>query len=279
MQTYVSRRAAICAVGGQAVHVGSVEDTVSAVMARLHEKTSFFICTLNLDHLWKLKKDISFSNAYSKAELVTPDGFPIVLLARLDGVRLRRTTGADLVEPLWAAAASNNLPLFVVGCNEQSIDTCIKVMSSRYQRTEIAGAVAPGMGFDPHGEEAKRLIAQISASRAKVCFVGLGAPTQEIFAACAADATQGIAFIPIGAGLEFIAGTKIRAPLWMQNFGLEWFWRLAQEPRRLGTRYLKSAAILCQILAPALLQSLSGKLLHVSRKETAKKTQAFKFKS
>lgn len=234
-------------INGVTITAAHQNEVIDAVLAKVTAGKSFYICTLNLDHLVKLETDLEFRRIYAAADIVTADGFPIVYLARREGVALERTTGSDLVDPLSAAAAAHGIPVFFVGTTEKTLDACIGFLRAQWPGLNVVGAIAPPFGFDPVGPAAREISQQIAQSGARLCFVGLGSPKQEIFAATAVTALEGVGFIPIGAGLEFIAKTKSRAPVWIQRMGCEWLWRLAAEPRRLMPRYFKSATLFMRV--------------------------------
>jgi exopolysaccharide biosynthesis WecB/TagA/CpsF family protein len=116
----------------------------------------------------------------------------------------------------------------------------------------IVGRASPERGFDPEGIAAAAAIDDIVASGARLCLVALGAPKQELFSAKAVARGGRTGFVCIGAGLDFLVGAQVRAPAIMQKSGLEWFWRLASDPRRLAQRYARCAIVLGEItvLAP-----------------------------
>ena len=102
-------------IDSQLVNVRNLSHAVTSIIARLSHPGSFLVCTLNLDHLVKLRKSTKLRLAYARAEIITPDGFPIVTLGHLRGCHLERTPGADLIEPLCAIAAQRRLPIFLMG--------------------------------------------------------------------------------------------------------------------------------------------------------------------
>lgn len=200
------------------------------------------VFTINLDHLSKLPHDSDFRAAYERATYVSADGMPVVALVRAEGVPIDRVTGADLVVPLSAAAADAAIPVYFFGTSDEVLVLAIARLREKIPHLVVAGHEAPAMGFDPTGTVARAAAARIAASGAKICFVALGAPKQEIFANTAIGETEGVVYLGIGAALDFIAGCSVRAPRFMQRSGLEWLWRVGQEPRRLLPRYLRSAA-------------------------------------
>jgi exopolysaccharide biosynthesis WecB/TagA/CpsF family protein len=214
--------------------------------------SSFGVFTLNLDHLVKLRRNPDFRAAYCKARYVTADGFPIVLAGRLNGADINRVTGADLIEPLCAEAARAAQPVFLFGSTFESLAGAARHLKAKFPALEIAGACAPEASFDPTSERAASYARQIAESGAKICFVALGAPKQELFAAAALGQTTGTAFVCIGAGLDFLSGIQRRAPRWTQTVGAEWLWRLAGDPVRFGRRYFDCLTVLPSLLLPNL---------------------------
>jgi N-acetylglucosaminyldiphosphoundecaprenol N-acetyl-beta-D-mannosaminyltransferase len=211
------------------------------------------VFTLNLDHVVKMRKDKIFRRAYRRAGLVTADGFPIVLACRLQGKRVSRVAGSDLIAPISAAAARCGKSIYLFGSSLPVLTKASRLLHESNEGLTIAGVFAPPQGFDPLSEDARRCIATIGNSGADLCFVALGAPKQELFADHAKSLIPNISFVCIGAGLDFMAGAQVRAPHWMQRCALEWLWRAASDPRRLLYRYLLCMGALPGILARAAL--------------------------
>jgi N-acetylglucosaminyldiphosphoundecaprenol N-acetyl-beta-D-mannosaminyltransferase len=236
-------------IDGQPVNARNLSHAVTSIIARLSHPGSFLVCTLNLDHLVKLRKSTKLQQAYARAEIITPDGFPIVTLGHLRGYRLKRTPGADLIEPLCAIAAQRRLPIFLMGSTFAVLSTSARRLLASHPDLEIAGVYAPSQNFSVQSAEADEAIDLIRRSGARLCFLALGAPLQELFALRAVDEIFGIAFLPIGAGLDFLAGAQVRCPSWLQSMHLEWAWRLTKDPRRLWLRYFRCAVLLAMLLS------------------------------
>jgi N-acetylglucosaminyldiphosphoundecaprenol N-acetyl-beta-D-mannosaminyltransferase len=211
------------------------------------------VFTLNLDHIVKLRKDARFRAVYGRAGLITADGFPIAIACRLQGKRVNRVAGSDLIAPISAEAARSGKSIYLFGSTLQVLITASRVLRERNPGLRIAGMFAPPQGFDPTSEDAGRCVEMIRNSGADLCFVALGAPKQEMFADHGKIFLPNVSFVCIGAGLDFIAGAQVRAPLWMQRNGLEWLWRAASNPRRLLYRYLLCMGALPGLLARAAL--------------------------
>ena len=239
-----SETPALARVDGWDITAPDLTSTISCIIDAAKSKKPFTVFTLNLDHLVKLRRNAAFRTAYAKASIVTADGAPVAWLAKFQNRDIERTTGADLMVPLAQAAAETRLPVFLFGSSASVMARAARDLGERTEgRLDIAGTLAPSGAFDPEGLEADQAIEKIRRSGAKLCFIALGAPKQEIFAERARAKGLDCGMICIGASLDFLAGTQVRAPQFMRNNGLEWVWRLATNPRRLGRRYAECAAL------------------------------------
>jgi N-acetylglucosaminyldiphosphoundecaprenol N-acetyl-beta-D-mannosaminyltransferase len=247
-------------VNGVTVNVPSLPEAVSSIVSAAEHGENFSVCTLNLDHVVQLQQRTDFRDAYRRARFVTADGFPIVVLSRLIGTRIKRTTGADLVEPLCRKARERGLSIFMLGSNQHTLSIAAKRLSERFGGLKIAGYYAPGTNFDPYSAEADFAIDRIRTSGARLCFLALGAPRQELFAARCLDKLNGTGLLCIGAALDFIAGTQTRAPSLSQKIGLEWAWRMMREPRRLGPRYARCMAVVPRLIAHSVPQIVNARM-------------------
>jgi exopolysaccharide biosynthesis WecB/TagA/CpsF family protein len=253
LQTAVSSSAAFSLVEVSAV---TREVLLDELGVRLEAGRGFGVATVNLDHLVKLQRDQGFRSAYLRHTHIVADGNPVVWLHRLAGRRVNLITGSDLIEPLMELAARCKAPVALLGSTEDALDVAAERLMARYSGLEIVTRIAPTFGFDPLGHEAQRTIAEIGASGARLCLVALGAPKQELFAACAMDLLPRCGFVSVGAGLDFLAGTQQRAPKWWRDMALEWAWRLARDRRRLARRYFDCLLILPGLIAAALRERL-----------------------
>ncbi len=228
-------------VEGQSVNAVSLDDAVGKISEAMDKKCGFAVFTINLDHVVKLRQSADFRKAYTSARFVLADGQPIVWLGRLKGVAVERTTGSDLIAPLCRAATAKKKSVFLLGATTEALNGAARRLRDDTPGLDICEQHAPPGNFDPQGAEADALIERVRRSGADLCFVALGAPKQEIFAARAVEAGVDCAFLCIGAGLDFLAGTQYRAPAFFQKYAIEWLWRLVHQPRRLAGRYARSA--------------------------------------
>ena len=225
-----------------------MQDLLHRILDFARRRRGFTVFTLNLDHLVKRRRDPLFRAAYERATLVSADGWPVAAMARRQGSRVDRVTGADLILPLSQAAADHDIPMFLFGSTPDSLDDAAKALALRFPKLDIRGMASPPMGFDPTGPEAVAAAEAIAASGARLCFVALGAPKQELFADAMARRCPEIGFLCIGAALDFISGRQRRAPLMVQKLKAEWLWRLAGNPRRMVLRYGSCALVLAEVL-------------------------------
>ena len=252
---------AVAAVDGWPINIQNLNSAISQIIQTAKQSEGFAVFTLNLDHLDKLRRSASFRHAYAKAKYVTADGAPVAMLASRQGIRVERTTGSDLVLPLAAAAARESISIYLYGTAPHILASATLTLKQHAGfNLIIAGTESPAQGFEPDGSEAEAALDRIEASGARLCLVALGAPKQELFAARAIERGTKVGFVCIGAGLDFLSGAQIRAPKFMQRYGLEWLWRLANSPRRLASRYFRCAMLLADLM------------LLLSRRVTAEQT-------
>lgn len=152
------------------------ETLLEDVRHRLRNRVGFAVATLNLDHLVKLRQAASFRAAYRRQDLVTADGNPIVWLSRLAGRPVSLVTGSDLVEPLAEVAAQEQVPVALLGATPETLARAAAELSLRHPGLRIVACLAPGQGFDAHGEEATQMIEALRLSGARLTFLALGAP-------------------------------------------------------------------------------------------------------
>lgn len=235
-------------VGGWAINVRNLNEAVSKLASSAERGEGFLAVTINLDLLVKLRSNEAFRNAVSKARFVTADGAPVARLARRQNAGIERTTGADLIVPLTKAAAERGLPIYLFGASDDALGEAAADLAERCDgKLDVVGTWSPSRNFDPEGPEADEAIDRIARSGARICFLALGAPKQEIFAARALARGCNVGFVACGAAVDFLARRQIRAPQFMQDHGLEWLWRLSTNPRRLAARYAQCALLLADL--------------------------------
>lgn len=204
----------------------------------------FALATLNLDHMVKLRRLPAFRAAYAAQSHVVADGNPVVWLQRLAGRPVELVPGSELIVPLAAMAGRLGVPVALLGATPETLALAGESLVAACPGLSIVARIAPPQGFEPEGPAGEAALQAIGAAGARLCFLALGAPKQEILAARGHTMLPGTGFVSIGAGLDFIAGHQTRAPAWVRRIAMEWAWRMALNPRRLARRYLDCAAVL-----------------------------------
>ena len=156
-------------------------------------------------------------------------------------------------------AARQGVTVALVGSTPPALQGAKSYLEREVHGLSVVATISPPFGFDPEGAEARAILEEINESGAGLCFVALGAPKQEMFCAAGRLYAPEIGFASIGAGLDFFAGTQVRAPLWARRLSLEWLWRAATSPRRLGPRYAQCLGILPGQMLRAFLQRVFPK--------------------
>ncbi|SRR6056297_182709 len=211
---------------------------VERVMENARAKRSMTVTALAVHGVMTGVLDREHYFRLNQFDLVCPDGQPVRwALNWLHGCGLEdRVYGPELTLRLCAAAAEQSVPIFLFGATEEMLSALREQLRQKYPGIQIAGTRASAFRrVDPAERDA--LAAEINASGAGLCFVGLGCPRQETFAFEMRDRIA-MPLIAVGAAFAFHAGQLEQAPPWMQRHGLEWWFRLTREPKRLWKRYL-----------------------------------------
>jgi N-acetylglucosaminyldiphosphoundecaprenol N-acetyl-beta-D-mannosaminyltransferase len=202
-----------------------------------YERESRYICIANVHVLMEAWDSNDFRNVVNNADLVTPDGMPLVWLMRMKGARRQeRVYGPALMLNVLESAAREGIPVGFLGGKPEVLESLVERMRRCYERLNVAFALSPPF-TEARPEEELELVERINRSGARILFVGLGCPKQEIWMARHRGRVNAV-MLGVGAAFDFHAGVKPQAPVWMQRSGLEWLFRLSTEPRRLWKRYL-----------------------------------------
>lgn len=192
---------------------------------------------LPADPIVRAMDDRAYRDTLNAGELNLPDGKSVVWALRLEGERSKRLAGSDAMALLVRRGERDGVRHYLFG-GEPAVLTALRTrLELRYPRLELAGCESPPFRAleDRELEEAAR---RIAAANTQVLWIGLGTPKQDLVAARLRDLGAAPVILCVGAAFDFMAGTKRRAPRWMQQAGLEWLHRLGSEPGRLGRRYL-----------------------------------------
>lgn len=202
-----------------------------------------YVVTPNLDHIVKLEDDPEFVRCYDKAALILADGNPVVWASRFLGTPLKElVTGSDLFQVLCKHASEKGHTLFFLGGLDGVAQKAADELTKQYPPIKVVGVYSPPFGFEKNPEENLRIINMINAVKPNILFVGVGAPKQEKWMYKNMDLLDVNVALGIGASFDFVAGTVKRAPSLFRQMGMEWFWRVSNEPRRLFKRYFIDSA-------------------------------------
>lgn len=234
---------------GIKIHNVTWEEVDNEICRLVDSGVPSFIVTPNVDHLVRLQTDQKFRDIYRKASLILADGMPLIWAGRFLNTPINeKISGSDLVPRLAGMAAQKGYRLFFLGGREGAATQAAKNLQREFPQLEICGCYSPPMGFEKDADETRKIIGMIQETAPHILLVGLGSPKQENWINEYYQTINVPVSIGIGVTFEFIAGMVKRAPGWMQKCGLEWFWRLSMEPRRLWRRYLNNCLLFFPLL-------------------------------
>lgn len=233
---------------GTKMHPWTMKQTLAVIMDRIDKGVFTQHCVVNVAKVVNMLGDATLRNAVHNCDIVNVDGQGVVWGARLCGIPIpERVAGIDLFHELIKESALRGHPVFLLGAKEDIVQRTAEILTEEYPDLILAGY--------HHGyfwEDESRVVETIRASRAKLLFVAISSPKKEAFidrwkSQLGVDFAMGV-----GGTFDVVAGKTKRAPVWMQKAGLEWLYRVIQEPGRLWQRYLKTnsrfALLLCREL-------------------------------
>jgi N-acetylglucosaminyldiphosphoundecaprenol N-acetyl-beta-D-mannosaminyltransferase len=219
------------------VDVTSLADASSRIINLAESGKSGYVCVANVHMCMESFDDPVFAGVVNRADIVVPDGKPLVWGQKLLGsAEADHVRGSDLLLAVCMNAEKKSIPIGLYGGTEESLLNFRIFLQKKFPDLSIVYAYSPP--FREHSlEENQNVVKDIRQSGAKILFVGIGCPKQEKWMARQRNAFPCV-MIGVGAAFDFFSGRKKHAPVWMQQIGLEWFFRLINEPRRLWKRYI-----------------------------------------
>jgi N-acetylglucosaminyldiphosphoundecaprenol N-acetyl-beta-D-mannosaminyltransferase len=231
------RRVDILGVGVDAI---TVDETVNTMAGWIGRREPNYVCITGVHGVMESHRDPDLRCIHDEAGLVTPDGVPLVWLGRLQGARqIERVYGPDLMAEAFARSEHTGWRHFLFGASPETLARLESRLSARFPHANIVGSHSPPFRTMTSAEE-DELAELIGEVRPDILWVGLGTPKQERWMADHLTRLQVPVLVGVGAAFDFHAGVKRQAPRFLQRAGLEWLFRLATEPRRLGPRYLRN---------------------------------------
>lgn len=197
------------------------------------------VITPNVDQIVRIEMDPYFARICEKCELLLVDGHPLLWIAKLYGHPFReKICGSDLVPYLCRLSAEKRYSVFFLGAAPGVADRAAAQMQEKYKGLKVAGTYSPPMGFEKDKGEMEKINKMLYDSKADMLFVGMGVPKQDIFIYENMHKYQIPMSFSVGAAIDFIAGQQKRCPRWITKIGMEWFYRMIHDPKRLFRRYL-----------------------------------------
>ncbi|WP_034259592.1 WecB/TagA/CpsF family glycosyltransferase [Aequorivita capsosiphonis] len=214
----------------------SMKETLALVQEKIQTGEQLHHVVVNAGKVVSMQKDLELRNSVNQCSIINADGQAVVWASKFLGKPLKeRVAGIDLMAGLVEMAYKNNNKIFLFGAKEEVVKAVVGKYSEIYNPEIIAG-YRNGY-FSPSEEE--EIAQQIANSGTQMLFVAITSPIKENFLYKYRDILKNVNLIMgVGGSFDVVAGKTKRAPTWMQNAGLEWFYRFAQEPRRMWKRYL-----------------------------------------
>jgi len=225
---------------GAPIAVTDYDEALDEMERMIAARDRGYVCAVPVHSLMVSRHDAGMRAAMLGATMNVPDGRPLVWALNMLGEHLRdRVYGPELMDRFCARAARNGHRIWLYGgATEEALADLVRALEKRHPGLRVAGGWSP-----PHRpltpEEEGSVVQRIDSDGADVVWVGLGVPKQELWMAGMRPRLQAPVLVGVGAAFDFLSGRKRQAPAWMQRRGLEWLFRLSQEPLRLLPRYLR----------------------------------------
>jgi N-acetylglucosaminyldiphosphoundecaprenol N-acetyl-beta-D-mannosaminyltransferase len=218
-------------------------DSLIAEALAARQKQPKLLMVVSMQDIIAKRQLPAVAAAFKKFDLFTPDGMPLVWLARLLGFQTDRLYGPDIFEAVLEQSEAKPLRHFFYGADQKTLDDLVQNCLTRWPKLKIAGAISPPFR-SLSKTETQSMIKKINAAQPSIVWIGLGSWKQLLFAAEIKSSLKAQYIIPVGMAFDVVAGHKKQAPVWMQKIGLEWLFRLWREPARLWQRYVFSVPLL-----------------------------------
>lgn len=213
----------------------TMSETLNEIDKLIQKKNCSYVVTPNVDHIVRLEKDAELQKVYKNASLILTDGKPLIWISKWYRTPIKeKISGSDLFPKVCELAANKNYTMYLLGAAEGVADTAARNLMKKYPGLNIVGTYSPPFGFEKNEQE----INKIKDVHPDILIVGLGCPKQEKFMYYHCKELGVPISFGLGASIDFEAGKIKRAPKWMSEHGLEWLYRITQDPKRLVKRYL-----------------------------------------
>lgn len=226
-------------VGGAAFDSVTEEEVVDRIVGEASSGHGGWLLTPNLEILRQHNQTPGVRRYFAQADLIVADGMPIVWASRVQGTPLpERVAGASVIHRIAAAAAGTELPIYLVGGNPGAAEEAARKLCDANPSLRVVGSYCPPFGFEDDEAELAQIVRRLTEAGPAIVLMGLPFPRQERLIERLRATLPHAWFLGLGVSFSFVSGDVRRAPRWMQRSGIEWLFRLVEEPRRLWRRYL-----------------------------------------
>lgn len=227
----------------------TMSEAIEKIDTLIMKKDSSYVVTPNLDHIVIIEKDMLFAEIYQNADLIVADGKPLIWISKyLKNPIKEKISGSDLFPQICKLAAEKHYSIFILGAAEGVADKAARNLIKKNSGLSIVGTYSPKFGFEKDNVELDIIKNRIMNAKPDILAVSLGSPKGEKFIYKHLKEYGIPLAISIGATIDFEAGNVKRAPHWMSNYGLEWLFRITQDPKRLVKRYWNDAVKIIPII-------------------------------
>lgn len=226
----------------------TMDEALDAIENLIAQNKNAYVVTPNVDHIVQLERGGEIVDVYKNADLILCDGKPLIWISKWYGTPIKeKISGSDLFPRLCERAAKKGYKMFFLGAAEGVAARAAVNLEKKYKGLQVVGTYSPPYGFEKNHEEMHKIITMIREAAPQILIVGLGAPKQEKFIYHNREALGVPISLGLGASLDFEAGEVKRAPRWMADHGLEWIYRIFQDPKRLAKRYLVDDRVIFEL--------------------------------
>lgn len=216
----------------------TMPETIAAIEQMIETNKKSYVVAINVDVVMKIEQDPYLKKIVDNADMVLVDGKPLVWISKMHGKPLKaKISGSDLVPLLCEVAAEKGYKIFIIGGKEGIAEQAKQKLETKHPNIKITGTYAPPFGFEKNDEELNKINHMISEAQPDLLIACFGCPKQEKWIYENIEKYNAKVSVCAGATVDFLAGNVKRAPRWMSEYGLEWFYRFLQEPKRMFKRY------------------------------------------
>lgn len=215
------------------------KEAIEYIEGIIRSRKTGYVITPNVDQIIIIERDSYFKEICNNAELLLTDGHPLIWISKFYHRPIKeKICGSDFMFELCDISAKKGYSVFLLGAAPGVANKAANKLKEKYHGLKVAGTYSPPLGFEKNEKEIMNINQILLNSKADILFVGMGAPKQSIFIYENMNKYNIPVSFSVGAAIDFAAGNVKRAPKWMRHHGLEWFFRITQDPKRLFKRYI-----------------------------------------